>query len=114
MKSKIEFINKKRPTILPKPANGTPFVNQIIERDTRINRESSDITNPEKVIKRKGLSEWANIPLKAKSKTLKVWAFDTPPNRGGRSIGIPMDLNPDHAKRPRTNRFLSFIFLTAW
>ena len=68
MKSESELNNKTRPTILPKPAKGTPFVNQIIDRDIRKNKDRSDKTNPVMVINRKGLSEWANIPLKAKSK----------------------------------------------
>ena len=114
IKNKAEFNSKNTPTILPKPANGTPFVNQIIDRGIRIEIDKSARAKPVKVIKRNGLMECANIPLNARSNTMNVLALDTPPNLGGRSIGIPIDLKPDHAKSPRTNRFLSCMFLIAW
>ena len=72
IKNNMEFSSKNKPTMLPKPANGTPLVNQTIDKGMRSETDSSDRTKPVKVISRKGLRECANIPLKAKSNTLKV------------------------------------------
>ena len=105
--------NKNKLTIVPKPANGTPEVIQITPKGIMAKRETADKTIPNTVISLKGLYEWANIPLNARSITLNVWAFDTPPNLGGRSIGIPIDLNPAHANKPLTNRFRSAMLLIA-
>ena len=73
----------------------------------------TDKKDPKTVISRKGLYEWAKMPLKAKSRTFNVCAFETPPNLGGRSIGIPIDLNPAQANKPLTNLFLSVMLRTA-
>lgn len=100
-------------TIVPKPANGTPEVIQITPNGIIARKEEADNTIPNTVISLKGLYEWAKIPLKARSITLNVWAFDTPPNLGGRSIGIPIDLNPAQANKPLTKRFRSVMPLIA-
>ena len=66
---------KKRiiiPRSVPKPANGTPRASQRKVRGISDAVARNESINPEAVINLSGLYEWAKIPLKARSKTLKV------------------------------------------
>jgi hypothetical protein len=65
---------------VPNPAKGTPWVNQIIDKGIMERKEIAERKTPNRVINFSGLYECAKIPLKAKSITWNVCAFDFPAN----------------------------------
>jgi hypothetical protein len=116
MTPKIKYVIPNRSKLIatrvPNPAKGTPFITHIPAKIGIEIKEINETVTPKIVISLKGLYECAKTPLNARSITKDVCALETPPYRGGLSIGIPIDLKPTQPYRPLTNLFLSVMDLT--
>ena len=98
--NKNEKNKRNKPTIVPKPSNGTPKVNHLyVCIDSNVIAETEHkIVN--KIESLNGKFEKAKSPLVAKLIWVDVVAFDIPENLCWRSNSTPIVLNPTHEKKP--------------